>query len=70
MVRFIKPLPGFAYTCFITESLSLQETSVKWTFDSQMKYPMNILLLSINMERSIGEDLEAGLSNLKRILEK
>lgn len=70
IIRFIKPMPGYAHSCFITESLSLQETNVKWGFDSQLKYPMNLLLLFMNMEKSIGEDLETGLSNLKRILEK
>jgi hypothetical protein len=70
IVRFIKPMPGYAHTCFITESLSLQETNVKWGFDSQMKYPLNIGLLFMDMDKSIGDDLETGLSNLKRILEK
>lgn len=70
IIRFIKPFPGLAHTCFITESLSLQETNVKWGFDSQMKYPLNIMLLFMNMDKSIGEDFETGLSNLKRILEK
>jgi hypothetical protein len=69
-IRFIKPFPGIAYTCFITESLSFQETNVKWGFDSQIKYPMNLTLLFMNMDRSIGEDIETGLINLKRILEK
>jgi hypothetical protein len=34
-----------------------------------MKYPMNLMLLFMNMEKMVGNDLGNGLKNLKTILE-
>jgi hypothetical protein len=35
-----------------------------------MPYPMNLMLLCMNMDKMIGKDLETGLTNLKGVLEK
>jgi hypothetical protein len=35
-----------------------------------MKYPMNLMLLFMNMEKMVGGDLDKGLQNLKSVLEK
>ncbi len=69
-IRFIKPFAGVASAYMTTEPISANETKVKWGFDSKMKYPMNLMLLFMNMEKMIGNDLSTGLSNLKSILEK
>jgi len=34
-----------------------------------MPYPMNAMMLFMNMEESIGNDFEQGLLNLKRLVE-
>jgi hypothetical protein len=34
-----------------------------------MKYPTNLTLLFMNMEKMVGGDLEKGLENLKTLLE-
>lgn len=69
-IRFIKPFAGTAIAYMTTQTISEKETLVKWGFHSQMKYPMNLMLLFMNMEKMIGNDLSTGLSNLKNILEK
>jgi hypothetical protein len=53
-----------------TEFISDNQTRVKWSFSSRMKYPMNIMLLTMNMEKMLGGDLLTGLKNLKSVLEK
>jgi hypothetical protein len=35
-----------------------------------MPYPGNLMTLFIDMEEALGKDLEKGLKNLKRLLEK
>jgi hypothetical protein len=35
-----------------------------------MPYPFNLMGAVINMEEMLGNDLEKGLKNLKRLLEK
>jgi hypothetical protein len=53
-----------------TESLSANQTLVKWGFTGKMNYPMNLMFLFMDFEKMIGDDLQTGLGNLKVILEK
>ena len=69
-VRFIKPFEGIAKTPFITKSISENETLVTWGMTSTLKYPMNLMLLFMNMDKLLGKDLETSLLTLKKILEK
>ena len=68
-IRFIKPFAGIAQSYIITEPAGNNATIVKWGFASKMTYPINIMLLFMNMENMIGKDLETGLANLKGNLE-
>jgi len=68
-LRFIEPFAGVANASLITESLDENRTRVIWHFDSRMKYPMNFMLLFMNMSKMIGNDLSTGLANLKNVLE-
>jgi hypothetical protein len=68
-IRFIKPFAGTAQASMQTDSVSQKETRVTWKFDSRMNYPMNIMLLFMNMDKMVGNDLAKGLVNLKQVLE-
>lgn len=68
-LRFIEPFEGVADAYIITDSLSENQTNVTWGFASSMPRPMNLMLLFMDMEDLIGTDYEAGLTNLKTILE-
>jgi hypothetical protein len=46
----------------------VESTTVAWNFDSPSKFPMS--LFSPLFKIMLGRDLEKGLVNLKRILEK
>lgn len=69
-LRFIKPFKSFAKAKMTTESVDANSTRVTWGFESKMSYPMNILKLFMNMEKTVGDDFGIGLANLKAILEK
>ena len=69
-LRFIKPFEANEPAYMTTEAVSEQETKVKWGFSGKMPYPMNIMMLFMDMEEMIGADLEEGLKNLKVVLEK
>ena len=69
-VRFEKPFKGLAKTPFMLESNSENQTKVIWGMYSKMNYPMNFMLLILNMEKLLGNDLELSLKNLKVILEE
>lgn len=69
-IRFIKPFTGVAQAYLATDSLSDKVTLVHWGFSSKMSYPTNLMLLVMKMEKMIENDLQTGLQNLKKLLEK
>ena len=69
-IHFIKPFESTSFASMSTLSVSENQTKVIWEFKGKMKYPMNLMLLFMNMEKMVGNDLQKGLQNLKIILEK
>lgn len=68
-VRFERPFKGLAKTPFTTEALSARQTKVNWGMHSTLKYPMNIILLFINMDKTLGKDIQTSLETLKNNME-
>lgn len=69
-LRFLKPWKATNDAYIITEEVSKNKTKVRWGFNGKMNFPMNLLLLFMNMEKMIGKDFQTGLNKLKNILEK
>jgi hypothetical protein len=69
-VRFIRPFEGIAQTPFTTESVASDKTRVKWGMATTLKYPMNVMLLFMNMDNILGKDIQSSLVTLKGILEE
>ncbi|CAN5324886.1 SRPBCC family protein [soil metagenome] len=69
-LRFLKPWKAIHPAYLITEEVSSDKTRVKWGFHGRMNFPMNLMLLFMNMEEMIGKDFQTGLNNLKNIMEK
>ncbi|MBK7711774.1 MAG: SRPBCC family protein [Bacteroidales bacterium] len=67
-IRFFRPMKNTGKTKFEITSIGKESTSVAWIFDSPSKFPMS--LFSPIFKKMLGKDLEKGLINLKRILEK
>jgi len=68
-LRFYEPFEATDSAYMTTESISENETKVVWGFLGKMPYPMNLMLLMMDMDKEIGGDLAKGLTNLKSILE-
>lgn len=68
-LRFIKPFEGTEKAYMTVESVSDNETKVKWGFDGKLPYPMNIFFLFMDIDKMIADDLDVGLENLKKELE-
>lgn len=68
-LRFLKPFKSTsdAYTR-VTEVEG--GTKVTWGFSGKNKFPVNIMMLFMNMEKAVGGDFEQGLAKLKSVLEK
>ncbi|WP_286926397.1 SRPBCC family protein [Flavobacterium sp. UBA4197] len=69
-LRFKEPFEAEDNAYMITEAVSPNETKVKWGFKGTMNYPMNLMLLFMDMDKELGGALDAGLKDLKTILEK
>ena len=67
-VRFVRPFPGVAKAIMTTESISNSQTKIIWSNASQIKFPMNALIVMI--EKMLAKDMDESLNNLKTILEK
>jgi len=68
-LRFFEPFESSDLAYVATESISENQTKVKWGFEGKMDYPMNLMLLFMDFEGMIGDDLQTGLKNLKNKLE-
>ena len=69
-LRFIKPFKSVSQSSMTTEAINDNSTKVSWGFEGSMNYPLNVMKLFMNMEKSIGNDFSTGLSNLKALMEK
>lgn len=68
-LRFFEPFESEDKAYMVFNELSSEETHVAWGFDGHMAYPMNLMLLFMDMEEMIGDDFEHGLQRMKEILE-
>ncbi|MDI9881784.1 SRPBCC family protein [Flectobacillus longus] len=69
-LRFLKPFKAEATAQMIVKNGGDSQTKVYWQFHGKMKYPFNLLLVFLRMDKKIGGDLAMGLHNLKEILER
>ena len=68
-LRFKEPYEATDFAFLTTEAVSETQTKVKWGFSGKMKYPMNLMFLA-GMENTLGDQLQGGLNDLKKELEK
>lgn len=68
-LRFMEPFESTSYSFFTTEPITETRTDVTWGMYGTFNRPMNLMLLFFDLEEAIGSDYEAGLINLKALLE-
>ncbi|MEO6681200.1 MAG: SRPBCC family protein [Ginsengibacter sp.] len=68
-LRFLKPFEATEPAYMTTEAINENQTKVKWGFSGHMNYPMNLMMLFMDIEKMIGDDLQTGLARLKVVLE-
>jgi hypothetical protein len=69
VLRFYEPMKSTDNAFFAFNPVNDSTTNVKWGFYGNMKYPMNLMLLFMDMDAMLGKDLEGGLANLKTKME-
>jgi uncharacterized protein YndB with AHSA1/START domain len=68
-LRFVEPFKSESDSYMVTESLGDEQTLVRWGFSGRMSWPLNLFLLMMDMDETIGADFDYGLGKLKSILE-
>ncbi|TMM57196.1 polyketide cyclase [Maribacter algarum] len=68
-LRFMEPFEASDKAYMTTEDVGNNQTKVKWGFNGRMDYPMNFMMVFMDMEEMIGNDFAIGLENLKGNLE-
>ena len=69
-LRFKKPFRATNSAYFAAESLGETQTKVRWAMSGKSSFPMSVFSLFINCDKMIGKEFEAGLSQLKSVIEK
>ncbi|WP_041632886.1 SRPBCC family protein [Maribacter sp. HTCC2170] len=69
-LRFLKPFKSESDAYIRVKDEGNGSTKVTWGFSGNNKFPVSIMMLFMNMDKSVGKDFEQGLSDLKDILEK
>lgn len=69
-LHFIEPFEATDFAYMTTDAVNDSVTTVKWGFKGKMNYPMNLMMLTMDMEKMLAPDLENGLTSLKAILEQ
>lgn len=69
-LRFLKPFEATNYAYITTTAVSDSSTLVKWGFTGKSKFPMNIAMMFMDMDKMLGAQLQSGLDKLKVIMEK
>jgi hypothetical protein len=67
-LRFKKPMEQTNSAYFETSALNENTTLVKWAFEGEVDYPMNVMMPIMKLE--LGRQLQIGMDNLKSNLEK
>lgn len=67
-LRFLKPFKSTSDAYLRVEEAE-GSAKVTWGFSGTNKFPINIIMLFMNMEKAVGGDFEQGLAKLKTILE-
>ena len=67
-LRFLKPFKSTS-NCYFLTTEEAGKTKVVWGFKGENKFPMNIMMLFMSMDKMVGKDFEEGLTTLKANLE-
>ena len=69
-IQFTKPLPLKSFATIKLTEINESETKVTWTFSSVYKFPLNIIIYFVDLEKLIGTDIASSLVSLKENLER
>ena len=68
-IEFSKPVALSSKAEIAVTEIAANQTKVTWTFSSHYKFPLNVIIYFVNLEKLIGTDITSSLVTLKEKLE-
>lgn len=68
-LRFLKPFQATNDAWFEIKEVDANSSEVSWGFSGDLKFPMTVMMMFMNMEKTLGKDFETGLANFKAYIE-
>lgn len=68
-LRFFKPWRAKSNAYLKLNESSGNKTRVTWGYTGNHKFPIDIIMLFMSMDKMVGKDFEKGLAKLRRVLE-
>lgn len=68
-LRFTAPFRATNQAYFAVEAITESQTRVKWGMKGRNAFPGSLFALVMNMEKMIGREFEAGLADLKKVVD-
>ena len=68
-LRFFKPWKSESDAYVQLQDAGDNKTEVAWGFTGSNNFPVNIMMMFMNMDKTVGKDFQEGLNNLKANLE-
>jgi hypothetical protein len=69
-IRFMAPYVFTADGTLFVNAVNENQTNLVWKYQGGKDWPMNIILLFVNMDKIIGADIESTMRNIKTNTEK
>jgi len=69
-LHFIEPVEMTNTSYMTTTGEGPSSTRVTWALDGKMNYPMNVMMPFMSMDKMLGDQLRAGLTGLKSLMEQ
>lgn len=67
-IRFERPMKAVSKAVLATK-VEGEQTRATWSFESEMKFPLNAMLVLMPLEKMLGKDMDESLALLKKNLE-
>jgi hypothetical protein len=68
--RFKRPFENVGESPYTLQAVAANQTKVRWGMNSELKYPMNMVLWFLDVDKVFGKDIQTSLVTLKSNLEK
>jgi hypothetical protein len=68
-MNYIEPMESHSHMYYHLQPISATVTKITWGLEAKIQYPMNAIMVFIDVAGYMSKDFELGLGNLKKLCE-